>query len=573
MANNKGKSRDDATRRDGATANQTQGTNDRANSGGKRGGRRSSRSREKRGASSATSGGYRMSGLNDISWYTKNPGLVVPTAQIAYPNKPGMEVQLGSFISSGNASAPNTFVIPGVMSLNWVPSIGYSDTVTSPASIAAKEIYAKVRSAFSGSLAVDAPDFLVYMMCLDSIFSYIGALKRIYRILDSYSPMNFVMPETLLAALGVNASTVRRLRTRKADFMLVINELVLASRKFAMPNVMDIFNRHYWLNDNVYADADSMNSQFYAFVQNGFYCYELLDINGDPIVGSTDVGASGAIMIDAPWFGENYGPEQYYDFGKRMIDALANSSDAYTMSGYLMRAYEGAPQFMVEQITGTEIFTPLYVPEVLMQIENAEPLLNTHPVFASDGSASSSPMSGFNIWQDPSTNALYHQPKILNNAFPDGGFFSLYLPEHPLNVRTDAPTPGDTIIASRLKARITRTQSGTIVYPGSETLLYSELFSTATDSYKLGSVVVINFYGLSNAAQAIRALQVLSYFDWHPLLQVIVKPDTTGPNSTLASASVQLCGDIHNLSSISPVELANLNRVCLYSELNAFGEA
>lgn len=566
------KARDSATNRDSEFDSKSQGKAGKQRGANRR--RRNGRNASSGGSAPSSSGsGYRMSGLNDVSWYTRNPGLVVPTAQIPFPNKPGMEFTLGTFMDNNSKVAANTFIIPGVMTLNWVPSIGYTDSVTSPASIAAKEIYAKVRAAFSGQLSVDAPDFLVYMMCLDSIFSYIGALKRIYRVLDSYSPMNFVMPETLLQALGINPSTARRLRTRKADFMLVINELVLASRKFAMPNVMDLFNRHYWLNDNVYADADSMNSQFYAFVQNGFLCFELLDVNGDPLVGSTDVGASGAVMIDAPWFGENTGPEQFYDFGKRMIDALANSSDAYTMSGYLMRAYEGAPQFIVEQITGAEIFTPLYVPEVLMQIENAEPLLGRHPVFSSAAGTESTYLSGFNVWQDPATNALYHQPRILNTAFPGSAGLTVYSPEHVMNVRSDAPTAADAIIASRLKARVLRGTSSTTIYPGSEVLLYSQLFDGDGPGAFISSVMLITMYGLDVAASAFRSLQTLSYFDWHPILQVVIAPSVDGPAANLAKATVQLCGDIHNLSSIAPADLMNLNRVCLYSELNAFGEA
>lgn len=406
-----------------------------------------------------------MTSLNDVSWYTHNPGLVLPTASVPYPYRPGMSFPAAQVVK-GTGSLYYNERIPGVMALAWVPAVGFSDGVLSPPSIAAKEIYAKVRSKFSGALDADAPDFLIYMICLDSIFSYIAALKRIYRCLDAYSPNNFATPNDLLLAMGISLKAQEDLRAHKADFLYAINQLTLASRKFAMPNTMDYFNRHYWLNDNVYTDDATINSQFFCFVQTGFFKFTLLDATGSPAAD----GASGATLTDAPWSNAT-GTDvagALYNFGNALISALAESDDAYTISGYLMRAYEGAPQFIVAELAGDEKLLPVYVPEVLSQIENAEPV-----------GGSATPSHGLiraNVWQDPATNAILSYPTISGGSAAYTAFTNFAYWQHLLSVRADVPTVGDTLIATRFKAAMyTGTQVGSdydvSLYPGSEILL------------------------------------------------------------------------------------------------------
>lgn len=514
-----------------------------------------------------------MSSLNDISWYTHNPGLVQPTASIPYPYRPGMTVPFGNvkLDTTDPQVASFNLRLPGVMALHWVPSIGYSQLVTDPASIAAKEIYAKVRSKFSGALDADAPDFMVYMVCLDSIFSYIGALKRMYRCLDAYSPHNFAVPDQLETAMGLAPVATSRLREQKAGLKYAINQLVAATRKFAMPNVMDFFNRHYWLNDNVYTDTASMNSQMYVFVQTGFYQFALMDKDGNEVEG----GASGAKLIDAPWnqdWPSDDGVAYFYQYGRNLIEALANSDDAYTISGYLMRAYEGAPQFAVAELPAIdEPLTPAYVPEVLMQIENAEPLAtDTRP---------SAALINAGVWQNPTTNAVISKPQLLATAVNFEQMTGLRDLRHVVSVRSDAPTVGDTLIASRFKAAWEAVSGGVVVHPGSEILLGARVVrgteTTSAASYRYSTFSQFNVIGLTGATAVttsdLALLLEISQFDWHPLVWVILTLGTpTTPWNNAQEAT--LFGDVHNVTALVDDQLREINRVCLFSEFNAFGE-
>lgn len=230
---------------------------------------------------------------NDVSWYAKYPDLLQAAGSFPYPYRPGMSIPMGT--PSYNTNIQRSFHIPGVLALDWIPSIGVSNEATSPSSVAAKEIYAKVRSKYSGALDADAPDFMVYLMALDSVFAYIAWCKRIYRTLNAWTPNNYVLPDTLLSAYGLTVQDIQSLREQRVLLWQIINELVLQSRKFTCPALMDVFNRHYWLSDNVYTDANSINAQLYVFNLGGVYQFANL-----PIVGDSSNTAAGLKMISPP---------------------------------------------------------------------------------------------------------------------------------------------------------------------------------------------------------------------------------------------------------------------------------
>lgn len=361
----------------------------------------------------------RLSPLNDFSWYNNNPLLTEAASRIPFPYRPGMDVVMS--VSGRNPQ----YKIPGVFRIKWLPSISQSSEATDPASIAAKEVYAKVREAFSGSIDADPPDFVIYFLALDSIFSYIATLKRIYRILTTYTPQNYEIPDRLLAALDVPTELAENLRKNKAQLWQYINELVGMTRKFRCPHVFDIFNRHYWMNDNVYMDAPTANSQMYVFTQSDYYVFGLLNT-------PDGVPAGGLITTPNP-FSKTATVDTLFEYGVTMINALAGSDDAYTISGYLMRAYEGSDVFTVDEIQNDETFEPVYVPEVLAQIENATNI------------------SGFSVWvntsnnisQDPKTNALICNPKVT----PLSGVTGVVSPS--ISIRSDMPTVEEVVEATR----------------------------------------------------------------------------------------------------------------------------
>lgn len=520
----------------------------------------------------ANRGGGALSSLNDLSWYTKYPELLMSTAQIPFPNKPGMTTNFGTAGSADPSHTPATielnYTVPGVARLSWFPAFNTSSFVTDPASIAAREIYSKVRAKFSSSLDADAPDFIVYLGALDSIFSYIGALKRIYRLLDAYSPYNYATPNCLLESLGLEPQDVNDLKIDKANFNFAINQLVRASRKFMMPNTMDLFSRHYWLNDNVYVDADSPSAQFYTFVQSGFYMYQSQQT-------PQGLDAAGLLMVAAPWKLGHTEPIDVaclLEFGEQLIGELSAWDDCYTISGYLMRAYEGAPQFIVEELPLEVSFAPAYVPEVLSQIENSFTVAGGDYEFIEN-------FSGLNVSQDPTTNSIIYKPSV--NIGTTGYRYGMEENETFLSLRTDSPTAADVVIATRLHATVdvdgpdsdrryiicgTEIPIGWRIYvPNPNTGLIT--------SFGVAQHAVWDFRSPTNydedAFKWLRATALLSAFDWAPFITALPLAEES---QSVIGSHLHIFGEVRNLTKVTRQQLADIHRVCTFSELNAYTE-
>lgn len=82
---------------------------------------------------------------NDPSWYALNPQLLKDAASFPYAWPLGNRLNLGKF-----ARLINKGSVPGIMAMNWVPTIGYSSNGTSPANVASINTYTKVRHDNSG---------------------------------------------------------------------------------------------------------------------------------------------------------------------------------------------------------------------------------------------------------------------------------------------------------------------------------------------------------------------------------------------------------------------------------------
>nr|QXV86624.1 capsid protein [Rat picobirnavirus] len=516
--------------------------------------------------------GRKLSSLNDLSWYTHYPELVVGTARVPFPNRPGRRVPVGSISQVGTDTQVTaysaTVSIPGVMALDWVPSVGFCDSVTDPASVVGKEMYSRVRRAFSSQLDADPPDYVIYLMAFNSVFSYLGKLKRIYRLLDAYSPNNYAMPDALLYSQGLTTADIQYLRTHKADFFTAINQLIYLSRKFVVPNVMDIFSRHYWMNDNVYTDDATINSQFYIFNQVGFYKFGLSS-------GSVKHGMLKLVRdpLDAPAAGDRNTVDLLYNFGSDLISAIAESDDGYTISGYLMRAYEGASSFYVDNLSMDEEFKPVFVPEVLMQIENSAGL------FTESTSWWTALGTSLIIDQNPGTNSIIHTPFL---TAPEGFMADL---DMPLSIRSDMPSEGDVIIATRLKPCLVEQElSGYQIRCGTEIPLAWNLW------YPTGSQVgthvgwatthvpqytSVNVHGINSNPEGIYMQRLIgllmkSQFDWCPISYVLVDNSASSAEEINATSAFMPAGDIHNFTTLTDEVLSKIHQVCVYSELNAF---
>lgn len=489
-------------------------------------------------------------GFNDYAWYNANPLLSEAAARIPFPYRPGMQIPT---TQAGTNSTGFSRPVPGVLALQWAPSVGQSSLPTDPASIAAKEIFAKVRAAFSGSLDADGPDMVIYLLALDSIFSYIASCKRLYRSINAFTYENYLWPDALLAAqlpsdTATPVDVIANLRKDKAKLWLNINELIGMTRKFRCPDIFPLFKRHYWMNDNVYTDAPTPNSQTYVFNQNAYYKFGLDTISGDVKVGSVT-------LVQPTWTDV----DGIYSFGRELIDALAGSDDAYIISGYLTRAFEGTGNFYVEELAQDEALTPYFMPEVLEQIHNTFTVMESSTV--------TSVLGTLKVTQNPANNAVVSNPSIP----APGPTVSIKNIVPKLSVAAAQPMAIDVVEASRLAAYI---DSSNNIICGTELPLYWRYFQSGANpigflalQVRTGNLDSDGNY--TNTSSWLRShfgiLAFISAFDWHPRW-ITCTLDST--NKLVEASEVW---DIHNVTAVSEEDLRQINKICLLSEFNSFG--
>lgn len=476
-------------------------------------------------------GDRQLSSLNDFSWYDRYPILTEGAARLPFPYRPGMLVPFGTGTKSAIA-----YSVPGIMAIGWLPTVGYSTDDVSPVSTVAREIWSRVRSEFSSPLDVDPPDFVPYILALDSIYSYIGHLTRIYSLLDWYSANNHVTPDGLLTALGCSNQLIQSMRENKADFNLGINYLIHQVRKFSAPFDMDLIKRHYWMNANVYTDAPSINSQFYVFTQLGFYKYSLLNVG--PTGTGTDKATGAELVLTSIYSATSY--KDLLDFGNTLLEAMNTSEDAYTMNGYLMRAYGLKPAMEIDDVPIVTNFDASYQEEVLAQIENAS---GVYPVW-NGGITNLTWFQGFNVWQDPTTNIVYSKPHLTVPADDiKSGCFLVPVADqaYPLSIRSDAPQVKDVVVASRLKTVLAKPQpndglaTGDVkIISGTEAVVGMYTLSrNRTDMKTWATAFYPTMFQNSDAtiySTLLTGLLAAGTFDWRPIAYY---PTTEGNDGTL----------------------------------------
>nr|UDL14450.1 MAG: putative capsid protein [Picobirnavirus sp.] len=498
------------------------------------------------------------SSLNDISWYARNPELLASAAMLPFPNRPGLTLRMGSYrrAETGITPVEVTKLFQGVMRLEYDYAFGFSQDVNSPASICAKELFGIVRRAFSGSLEEDAPDLFMYCIALDQIHAYIAYLKRIYRTINAYSPNNYMFPRAVFfGQLPANDASGSGLYesfvSQKVLFWNYINTLVNMANKFCVPNNMDIYNRHRWMNENVYLDNESIMAQCYIFCPKSFF----------RVIENTSTGTA-LTAVELP---ETPTPESLYQYGLDMVEALSNWEDAYTINGHIQRAFEGVPFYVAELLGQDEVLQPQHVEEVLDQIHNAS--------FVNFEQA--------DVMQDPLTNAIIYMPQA-----------EVQQPwRRMIDLDVMIPTPAAITIATRLTA--TNDERG-YFHCGTEVLTDMWITVPVTDEL---AVKQFMYYHMNPSAslflmpvgttslQATRRKEIYEhikmYFDvaqWRkaPILYTGfmemqgVQPYIVDDNN--ANLIFFPVGELTNPTVVSGEALADLHRVCVYSEFNCFGK-
>lgn len=478
-------------------------------------------------------------------WFDANPDLTYAAGNLPTPFRPGARITAGALVNDVTGGLVNTkATLGGIMAIHWVPNLGKGLDSKDPINATSAQIYARVRANYSGSLAADGPDMIVYMCAITSLMSYIATLKRIYRVVSRYNANNRYLPKGVLLALGVPLEQHKNLVDQKTRLFGYINELVKMSRNFKFPNFFPMTNRHYWMSDNAYMDANSINAQMYVFVQDSYWMFSMEPTQDDPSIkagGLIYKGFPTAPATDNDYVGT------LFDFGAALYNAIASEETNFTINGYFEGAFPDYPVFDAGDLLLEEIFDPIYDEEVLAEIENSFGVGDT--------------FVGTAIVQDVSNGLVISTPVAQVTA---AARRAVGLPV--LSLRSDIPSLEMIVDCTRLMTYLSTDTLGPVtagdaiqpeIIAGTEIVttrnivVYDPLTGQLTNT---DCPWIVN--GITLSTQLATTIQ----WDWCPRTLYFY----------VNSNAVILSWDIHNTTVIAEDQIREINRVCLYSELGTF---
>lgn len=484
---------------------------------------------------------------NDVSWYVKNDAMLRDAASLSFNTPLGAKFDPNKLWSM-KSGLDMTYVgksVPGLFTFEFLPCIGQSSSSTSPANLAAQNIYSYVRYMNSGAKNYDQADLMLYLLSMDSIYMFWNWAKRIYGYAMSYSQKNKYMPVAYGTAEHVDLQDVIN---NLADYRLWLNSLAARISAFCVPAVMPFFIRHSWMVSNIYTDGVTAKAQQYMFVPGGFYLYDE--------TGSTYGGR--LRLLTGPAAGKDLKFSDLVKLGNRLLDAVSYSEDIGVMSGDILKAYGQEKLFKLAPVEPDYQVLPVYNEEVLMQMENAACVV-TNRTMSDDAISGSKFWDGMEISQNPDTGYLVWNPALLESSLKKEGTL--------LNMHKDEVAPSDVMVATRLTAC---QQGATFTAVGTE-FVYSFKtwkFNATGDSVvsrEMEQVMYIGDVGTElggeSTVMTLPHLMEISQFNRHPIVPVTAKYN--GKFYYLGSI-----GDIANYTVVDDETLEQIHTTAIMSEFN-----
>lgn len=530
---------------------------------------------------------------NDKSWYARNDQIMKDATNFSrgYP----LGITLPSRVMTPyNLKIPTGAVtgkygIPGIMTLEYIPTIGVSKESQSPINIAARAQYSFVRYANSGSAVGDPSDQMFYFVAADSLFMWHQSLCRVYGVMRLHDYLNQYQPDAIVQALGFNYSDLNR---NLAQFRSHINMLALRINRIAVPNDMAYMLRHAWMASGLYTDSAAYKAQMYAYVPKAFFKYN-----------EVEEGPNNVVYV-SPWLSSNGSTifstinfEQIKTFSDVLLNAVLQSESFGITTGDIMKAYGRDKLFMLAEIGEDYSVMPAYSPEVLSQMENTDII----PMTLSD-------LDQLNPEQNTeiSADGYIEMPGKLNITYSGGSAASamnlltsnyFYLcglqSDRLMNFHIDQIDNGDVMVASRLMAGINidtsvkvdytnSASSGKISFElsscGSEIVIDAKIhtiYSTSNDVTKICSIPWVSGYAPGgtdvNLFERTRFGVLLQQFDWHlPWIQGIPSEAVNWATSSSTSVNGAFLGDTRDIDNYGIVSNANIDQMHEVALLSLF---
>lgn len=538
--------------------------------------------------------GMKKDSANDITWYNRNPELVKSAASIPFAAILGLPVFNNELESQA---------VPGVMAIAWTPAFG---TGAKPTAMnqASDSAYSFITHANSRNTSWTAPDGFVLTSAGFQVFGMIASMMRAYGTVKLYQEQDRYLPDALLSAQGFIPADFRQ---NLGQIWFDLNNMVEQSKQIWIPNKYPLIEKYFWMNSNVFKDAEGARAQMYLYVQNGYLQFSET---------AAETGSSLQLLqLDGKVFNpadRQFTWAQWKKAFQQLISALIESEDRGIIYGDILKAYGAESLYGLPAIPADYTIAIQYNAEVLMQIENViltdytvgrlvQKEEDLYPVPAHIGSNG--------VLSEASNPSAYNRDVY---GTPYFGVMNIHVPEQPspdmVMEMTRAMTLGSVASNVMTLTFATGTTEGGIPATSADLVLIpSAIGSEAYNRiyiWKYAPVTVMevtkltlqqeqllqtdypfrNFGGSKTTPPDFikrqrQALLDIMAFDWHPFLydmDQLPDGDEDGVNispldpSNLKKGQIlykpnNVYGDFDNYTTISTAELRKLHDVALFS--------
>lgn len=535
-----------------------------------------------------------VSTQNDAAWYAQNPQLMRDYASFPFGTP------LGSGITAFDTPYRSENV-PGVMAIHFGPALPVGNDQVSAVNTAMRNIYTFVRHVNSGHTNYDAPDLMMYLLAMDSMYMYIEYLKRLVGIALAYTPTNRYYPRALFMANGVDPDDIM---ANLPALRGAVNQFAVKVGSLCVPNSMSYMARHAWMVSTYFIDSATDKSQTYMFVPRYFYKAVPNTANPTTLQMQTLLNDS---VVYSPASATLMKVSSLIAFGNSLLTPIITSEDFNVMSGDILKAFGDSGVVKIMGVPDGYLVMPTYSQEVLSQIENA-----TIPLFGALNNATVTQGTGVGegfLSYSPSVFVATGMGYGGATSVPSSGATQLALYQQSaysfdskvINMHHGGVTPEEIMVATRL-ATVFGAPSDTAItnniqyngvkygWMGLPVKSCGSEIATSAVIYCLNSAGTLNAYpigyympmslntensaaGGSMLSMFTNGITKVSTFDWAPQIAptIVFGHNNAGniTSSTIQSADILgLICDIDNFTILSKANLAQLNDVALLSEFS-----
>jgi hypothetical protein len=481
---------------------------------------------------------------NDPSWWNKTGQLAKDTSTFS------TNAAVGSKQIGFEAGVPY-YTPAGLMRLDYIPFFGTIKDVTHPINMAARQMYDFINSKNSRNASYDPSDLMVYILAIASAWSLHAWIKRLIGTYNVFSALNHYWPDEVMRLMKV-----KRISTHDdiVTWRNVANRMALKLNMFAVPSGIDYFRRAMHMNMWIYKDDPSDKAALMFFNPKAFLKYNWTDSADEAQLTLEPFGLDQSDGIS---------PEYVETYFNNLISDIINNTDISTISSDIIKAYGLDNCFTLPALTENEVTAPAFVPEMLMQINNARVLQVSDDYWAT-----------YAIKQNPSKNCIIadFDSDPTATAWGVAGIWRAVKDKPiPINFPMDNPNSDAFIEATRLmfacdpaaslaQSKITTCSTEVLVdvVMSKYTMVDDMWMPVNTDGSNIIKFTGTDITFYQNMANIIGDY---SKFASAPMQYVI----TPGSGGYTNPTFMKCISDIQNLSTLSYNDLYALNEACILS--------